>query len=141
MSLDEPWLIEAGELLREEILKRGYKTPATRPKLCMIESDNSHVVNYDGTLYKCPAFIGMEEYIVGNIKDGVGDYSKSHNLANWKNNKCPDCEYLPLCYGGCRYMTFLRDGNVDSIDCQKDFLDKTLETMVKQEIRYGLTMG
>lgn len=138
ISLDEPWLIDATDFLREEILNRGYKTNNMRHKLCMVESRNSYVVNYDGTLYKCPGFIGMEEFIVGDIEKGVSDYSKSHNLGIWKKEECTDCIYLPLCYGGCRYMTFLRDGNVKAIDCQREYLDATLEAMIKQEIKYEL---
>lgn len=141
MSLDEPWLLDANEVLREEILKRGYITLSMSHKLCMVESRHSYVVNYDGTLYKCPGFIGMDEFIVGNLVEGVSDYTKSHNLGMWKNDECADCVYLPLCYGGCRYMTFLRDGNVEALDCQKEYLDASLETMIKQEIRYGLKVG
>ena len=141
MSLGEPWLIDANEVLREEILKRGYKTLNMSQKLCMVESQHSYVVNYDGTLYKCPGLIGMEEFIVGNIEEGVFDYSKSHKLGMWKNNECADCVYLPLCYGGCRYMTFLRDGNIEALDCQREYFDATLETMIKQEIKYGLKIS
>ncbi|MBN2418078.1 MAG: geopeptide radical SAM maturase [Deltaproteobacteria bacterium] len=138
VSLDEPWLLDATTFLREEILRRGYKTTNMRHKLCMVESEHSYVVNYDGALYKCPGFIGMEEFRVGDIVSGVSDYSTSHNLAVWKNDKCIECEYLPLCYGGCRYMTFLRDDNVNALDCQKEYLDATLEAMIKQEIKYGI---
>jgi len=141
MSLNEPWLLDATKVLQEEILKRGYNTPNTRHKLCMVESRHSYVVNYDGTLYKCPGFIGMEEFIVGDLQEGVSDYAKSHNLGMWKNDECPDCVYLPLCYGGCRYMTFLRDGNVNALDCQREYLDASLENLIKQEIKYGLKAG
>ena len=138
VSLDEPWLLDATGYLREEILGRGYKTNNMRHKLCMVESQNSYVVNYDGVLYKCPGFIGMEEFKVGDIREGISDYTISHNLGIWKKQECTDCAYLPLCYGGCRYMTFLRDNNVKALDCQKEYLDATLETMIKQEIKYEM---
>jgi uncharacterized protein len=141
ITLDEPWLLTANELLRDDILRRGYKTLNMGHKLCMIESLNSCVVNYDGSLYKCPGFIGMEEFKIGNIKDRVSNYKDTYNLEIWKNDKCTECEYLPLCYGGCRYMTFLRDNNVHALDCQKEYLDATLETMIKQEIKYSLRVG
>jgi uncharacterized protein len=141
ITLDEPWLLEANDLLREDILRRGYKTLNISHKLCMIESQNSYVVNYDGSLYKCPGFIGIEEYNIGNIKDEIFKYNDTYNLGIWKNDRCIDCKYLPLCYGGCRYMTFLRDDNVNALDCQKEYLDATLETMIKQEIKYSLRVG
>jgi uncharacterized protein len=140
-TLDEPWLLKANEFLRDDILRRGYTTLNINHKLCMIESKNSYVVNYDGSLFKCPGFIGMAEFKAGNIKDGVSDYKDTYNLDIYKNDRCAECEYLPLCYGGCRYMTFLRDNNVNTLDCQKDYFDTTLETIIKQETKYNLRVG
>jgi len=35
-------------------------------------------------------------------------------------------------------MKFVRDGNIDTVDCQKPYLDASLETLVEQDIKYGL---
>jgi len=35
-------------------------------------------------------------------------------------------------------MTFLRAGNIDGLDCQRAYLDASLETLVKQEAKYKL---
>lgn len=137
-SINEPWLIEASIFLREEILKRGFNTPRITPSFCVIESPEDIVVNYDGTLYKCPGFVGWKGLEVGNLKTGIKDYRKSHNLDLWKKEECLECEYLPLCFGGCRYMKLLRDGNIDDIDCRKPYLDATLETFIKQDVKYIL---
>ena len=136
MSINEPWLVEAGAHLRKTILKRGYNTLKPKPLFCLIENRDGFVVNYDGAIYKCPAFIGQKGYAVGDLQTGVEDYSDIYKLDLWKNEKCSECEYLPLCYGGCRYMTYLRNGNIDELDCQKDYLDATLETLIKQDIQY-----
>ena len=104
----------------------------------MIEVSDSYVVNFDGFIYKCPGFVGKKDFSVGSLQTGITDYSRSYKLGIWKNEKCSDCEYLPLCFGGCRYMTFIRDGNIDALDCQKDYFDASLETMIKQEITYKL---
>ena len=56
-------------------------------------------------------------------------------LGMYKN---PECAYLPLCFGGCRYMTYVRDGNIDQLDCKKEYFDASLETLLKQDIRYRL---
>jgi len=50
MSINEPWLLRAEALLREEILKRGYNTPKPTPMSCMIEMRDSYVVNFDGVI-------------------------------------------------------------------------------------------
>ena len=61
MSINEPWLAEAEKLLRKEILTRGYNTPKPRPATCIIEMQDAYVVNFDGLIYKCPAFIGNQD--------------------------------------------------------------------------------
>jgi len=138
MSMDEPWIMEASLFLREEILKRGYKTPGIRPSFCSVENRNSFVVNHDGVLYKCPGFIGMEGFEAGDLEKGPADYSLSYRTGIWKNKECLECEYLPLCFGGCRFVKFIRDGKIDSPDCQRKYFDTCLETLVKQDIKYGI---
>ncbi len=138
LSINEPWIIEAEALLREELLKRGYKTSKPAPMACMIETRDSYVVNYDGVIYKCPAFIGKKEFAVGSLETGVGDYAAALKLGIYKNPECAACEYLPLCFGGCRYMAYVREGNFDKVDCKRAYLDASLERLIKQDIKYRL---
>jgi len=138
-SVNEPWFFRASVWLRDEILKRGGRQARMEPGLCMMEYKNNILVNYDGGIYKCPGLIGREAYKIGDIKTGIKDYRTSHDLDNWKNEECLDCAYLPLCFGGCRYMKLIREGSMDGVDCKKPFFDACLETLVKQDIRYGLT--
>lgn len=137
-SINESWLFEASIFLREEILKRGFNTTKILPATCMVELKNDIVIYFDGTIYKCPGFIGKKDLEIGNIWTGIKDYSKSHRLEFWKKQECFDCAYLPLCFGGCRYIKLLRDGKIDDIDCRKPYLDATLETFIRQEIKYDV---
>jgi uncharacterized protein len=137
LSVNEPWLFDAYLYLREEILKRGFSTPKITPITCMVEYKDKMFINYDGSIYKCSGLIGREDYKAGDIRTGIRDCSKSHNLDNWKNEECLECAYLPLCFGGCRYMKLVRDGNMDGVDCKKPYLDAVLKKMVEQDIRYG----
>lgn len=130
----EPWLIEASLYLREEILKRGWNTPKPKLSGCMIEFDSDLVVAWDGSLYKCPAFMGWEDLKIGTLADGVGDYRESHNMDAWKCDECLQCPYLPLCFGGCRFLQRLRTGTMDGIDCRKENLDAALERIIRQDI-------
>jgi uncharacterized protein len=131
MSMDEPWLLDAEKLLRKEILKRGYHVPKPLPSPCMIEVKDAFVVNYDGTIYKCPAFIGRKKFSIGSLVNGNKDYSAVYKTDFYKNEKCVDCEYLPLCFGGCRYMSFIQHGSIEKLDCRKSYYDNSLETLVK----------
>jgi|SRR5208283_2005516 len=137
ISLGEPWLVEAWLYLREEILRRGYRTTKVLPMPCVMEIKDMFVINYNGDIYKCPGLIGREQYCVGNLKSGVNDYHQSHNLDNWKNEECLACSYLPICFGGCRYMKLVRDGNMNGIDCRRPYFDAVLETLVLQDIKYA----
>lgn len=137
-SLNAPWLCEAMVVLRDEILRRGFGNGKIMPSTCMMEQTHALTINYDGSIYKCPGLIGRDEFCVGTLAAGVTDYNASHNLDNWKNDECLECAYLPLCFGGCRYSKFIRDSNMEGVDCRKPYYDATLEAFVKQDIKYGL---
>jgi uncharacterized protein len=137
ISLDEPWLVEAWLYLRGEILRRGYRTKKVLPMPCMMEIKDSFVINYNGDIYKCAGLIDRKEFCVGNLESGIKDYRHSHNLDNWKNEECLDCSYLPLCFGGCRYMKLVREGSMEGIDCRRPYFDAVLESLVLQDIKYA----
>lgn len=137
VSSTEPWLAEAEIFTREQVLQRGYRTPKIGPSPCMVDVVDSFTVHYDGGLYKCVALIGHDNYRIGDIWQGEEDYSQRYHLDHWrKEKKCRQCVYLPLCFGGCRYGEYQRSGSMATVDCQKAFLDATLETTLKQQIRY-----
>jgi uncharacterized protein len=136
-SLNEPWIAEAGLELRREILMRGFRAETVQPAVCMMERQHHVVVNYDGALYKCPGLIGRKEFCAGTLKSGMPDYSALHNLGNWKNEECLACKYLPLCFGGCRYMKLIHEGAMRGIDCKRDYFDRSLQALVLQDLKYS----
>jgi uncharacterized protein len=130
----EQWFIEANLFLRAETLRRGFSVEKPHMGICMIELTNSLVVNYDGTLFKCPPLMGWPEMSIGTLTDGISDYRQSHKLENWKNDECLDCAYLPLCFGGCRFFHLLETGSIDGLDCRRAMLDASLEAIVRQHL-------
>ena len=134
---NEPWAVEANLFLRGEIIRRGYPVSKLQASACMIEFANDLVVGYDGSLYKCPVFMGQEEMRVGSLADGVNDYRESHKLDLWKNDECLECAYLPLCFGGCRFFRKLQTGAIDGVDCRRAMLDASLERIVRQDLAIG----
>ena len=136
-STDEPWLINASLMLREELLKRGYDFPKLQPAPCMVDVEDGFVVHYNGDIYKCVTLIGHEKYKTGDVWKGSGDYRQTYNLDHWKQEeKCTNCAYLPLCFGGCRYSEYQRSGTMENVDCQKEYFDAALEPMLLQDVRY-----
>jgi uncharacterized protein len=137
-SMDEPWVAGASLLLREEVLKRGYQTPKIMPSPCLMEHDDSFVVNHDGVLYKCPGLIGRQDCRTGDLLSGHGECRASHGLDDWKNDECLACAYLPLCFGGCKYLKLVRENSMRGVNCQKKYFDRVLAELVAQDIRHGL---
>ncbi|NVO00359.1 MAG: geopeptide radical SAM maturase [Geobacteraceae bacterium] len=137
MNSTEPWLMEAVLSLREEAIRRGFPVAKVKSSACVVDFDNDFVVNYDGTFYKCPIFMGYPELSVGTIETGIIDYSNSHALDRWKCDDCLDCPYLPICYGGCRFFAMQRGGTVADLDCRREYFDAMLEKLILQEQRLG----
>jgi len=134
----EPWLVEAGLYLRDETLRRGYTAQKITMSACSVEYENDLVINYDGSYYKCPAFMSHDSLRVGSLKEGITDYRASHNLDIWKKDECLDCAYLPICFGGCRQMTLLRTDAIEEVDCRKEFYDSSLEETLRQDLKYRI---
>jgi uncharacterized protein len=132
----EPWLNEAALYLREETLKRGYPTPKISISACTVEFESDQVINYDGSIYKCPAFMSHDSLRIGTLKDGINDYRSSHNIDVWKKDECLDCAYLPICFGGCRHLTLLRTDAIEEVDCRKEFYDACLEKILRQDLEF-----
>lgn len=126
----EPWLVEAIPFLQKEILARGFATTKLKISACMIEFADNVVVNYDGLLYKCPAFMGSKDLCIGTLAEGVSDYAASHAVGNWQTEECLDCSYLPLCFGGCKFLSLLQGKRIEELDCRREFLDATLERII-----------
>lgn len=131
----EEWVTEALVFLREEIMRRGYRAPKIEPSVCFAEYDNDVVIAYDGTMYKCPGLVGRQKFAVGRIPEGPCDLDR-YKLDIWKTEECLECKYLPLCFGGCRYLRVLQTGEIDGVDCRKDFYAAALDELLLQELRY-----
>lgn len=137
----EEWLVEASIYLRREIMSRGFATGKPSVSACFVELTDNVVVNCDSSLYKCPAFMGWEGFKIGTLSEGITDYAESHGIGAWQNEQCLDCPYLPICFGGCRFMNLLQGKGMEDLDCRRDFLDATLEEFILQNMTYPRTKG
>lgn len=135
-SSSAPWLVDALLYLREEILTRGFATTKPTVSACVVELENNMVVNWDGSLYKCPTFMGWPGLSIGNLSSGIENYRASHCIGNWQNDECLECPYLPLCFGGCRFLTLLKERSLSEVECRRDFLDATLEGFLLQNLAH-----
>ncbi|WP_298269067.1 geopeptide radical SAM maturase [Geobacter sp.] len=132
VTCEEPWLAEAELTLREELVKRGFSVAKPGPFSCMIDLASDLAVDADGSCYKCPAFMGHAGYAVGTLRDGLHGIAPAYGHDIWQKDECFDCAWLPMCFGGCRFMKLAEAGAVDGVSCLREYLDATLETTVRQ---------
>ncbi|MGB9937284.1 MAG: TIGR04083 family peptide-modifying radical SAM enzyme [Methanobacterium sp.] len=72
---------------------------------------DTFAIGPDGSIYPCYRFVGMPEYVMGNVKDHptMEDLQKSASamlLEEFKDHvddECKKCSYIKFCRGGCPY--------------------------------------
>lgn len=85
--------------------------PRRIPIHCSAERNNSYVIDPEGNFYNCWMVIGDRRYSTGHIDK---PFIYTHEYYRWLSGelpqKCEQCEYLPLCAGGCGYFRIIQDG-------------------------------
>jgi uncharacterized protein len=69
---------------------------------CGIAGKNLIVIDPEGNLYKCWDTVGVKQHIVGDIFTGLYNNAVMDIWNSYKiPDKCKECNYLPICLGGC----------------------------------------
>ena len=86
---------------------------------------DTFAVGPDGSIYPCYRYVGMPDYVMGNVSERPGMEDLMQSDA-WKlmqefkelvDKKCGDCNYVNFCRGGCPYnATAPYDGEVKDVD-------------------------
>ena len=90
---------------------------------------NTFAVDPYGDIYPCYRFVGMKDYIMGNVAErpSMEDLEESEalrRLYEWRelvDEECGDCDFYRFCLGGCPYNAItIRDGEmeIDGVDHQ-----------------------
>jgi uncharacterized protein len=87
--------------------------------------DDTFAVGPEGSIYPCYRFVGMPEWVMGN----VSDHPSQEELAEskpWKfmqkfkeyvDENCKRCTYIKFCRGGCPYNALAEsEGEIDGVD-------------------------
>lgn len=87
--------------------------PRRSQSVCTAMLNNFFLINADGNLFRCDQELHSEENCVGNCKRGV---VHNKNLRKWLDDslssECTDCEFLPICQGGCKFYRMREDPNL-----------------------------
>lgn len=96
-------ICEEGKLTAED-----FSVMDDRYCFCTAETENCYVVDDLGDFYKCWDEVGRQEYKCFNIMDTENVNYK--NIAAYVaadpfgDEKCKECVFLPLCFGGCKFQ-------------------------------------
>lgn len=121
--------------IQEEVVKRGFGEHAElKINPCSAVNATHFTINYDGTIYKCPAVVDRPEFVVGDVAEELSynaEMIRSLGYNTFDNKKCRNCTVLPLCLGGCRFIALTKKGIFHDIDCQKE----TIEAIALDAVR------
>ncbi|HDR73017.1 MAG TPA: TIGR04083 family peptide-modifying radical SAM enzyme [Methanoculleus sp.] len=79
---------------------------------------STFAVGPDGSIYPCYRFVGMPEYVMGNVSDrpSLEDLSRSdawklmHRFKEYVDWVCSECPHITYCRGGCPYNAIAPTG-------------------------------
>jgi uncharacterized protein len=111
--------------------ERGFASDL-RPEhiICGMLLSSHFVIDPDGKLYTCPAFLGRGEFQVGNVDHVNNDDMLGLEGFRLKDG-CLRCPYVPICGGGCRYNAFIEQGDIQAESCRKDMFSHSLPLLIR----------
>ncbi|MCK9405536.1 MAG: TIGR04083 family peptide-modifying radical SAM enzyme [Methanothrix sp.] len=87
--------------------------------------ENTFAVGPDGSIYPCYRFVGMPEFVMGNVRDrpNQADLAASpagvrmRQFKEYVDVNCKGCKHLRYCRGGCPYNAIApTDGVIMGVD-------------------------
>ena len=117
----------------DHILQAGFETldlHSVGP--CNFHERHSYTIDVDGTILKCPGFLGRRDWGIGHVTSGLGPrYEQLLNIN--AQRECTGCEHRPNCGGGCVAAQWLALGRPEGVNCEKSYFDSVIEASVVRE--------
>ena len=133
------FLDEKTSFLREETMKRGFKTvDGVHMGPCEIHRTHAHTIGPEGSIYACPGFAGNLPESTGHI-DGRQDQVRNaaakrfEKILGW--HECQDCAFIPVCAGGCAAAAHIELGDMNKPNCHKPSFEAGVVTLAHQAAR------
>ena len=124
--------------LRKETEKRGFPCEsgiALGP--CEAAREHAYTIDPHGKIYKCPGSAGMDQFVIGDIKEDELNSRNTQFMTFDPCEICQGCPYIPICGGGCRMGAYIKKGNFQDVACERSYFDKAASEIVKYEYLAG----
>lgn len=72
-------------------------------------------VSPDGKIYPCHQFVGQDEFVIGDIYNGISNLKMCDDFKEntiFKKEKCRDCWAKLFCSGGCHANAYFSNGDI-----------------------------
>jgi len=87
------------------------------------------VVSPNGNVFECIGLPGFDRFATGTVLE---DYDQRCLIRrrSWierytvRRQECDQCEYLPLCLGGCRFQALCDTGDLSGHVCHKELIEQ-----------------
>jgi len=100
--------------------------------LCFAKRKFSYVVAPNGDIYKCVSSVGVDRMKEGNIYKNplykIRDYLFVDLYDECFKEKCP---FIPICHTGCRFVSFIRYGDIKKRDCHREEMKRINSEILK----------
>jgi len=79
---------------------------------------NTFAIGPDGSIYPCYRFVGMDEWVMGNVRDRPSSETLANTVAGKRmqdykkfvDSACRECSHIKYCRGGCPYNAIVPTG-------------------------------
>ncbi|MGZ4938698.1 MAG: TIGR04083 family peptide-modifying radical SAM enzyme [Halobacteriota archaeon] len=87
--------------------------------------ENTFAVGPDGSIYPCYRFVGMQGYVMGDVRDrpsqtDLAESAVGRRLRRFKeyvDAECKECKHIRYCRGGCPYNAIVpTGGEIEGVD-------------------------
>jgi uncharacterized protein len=128
--------------LMDEAEKRGFPQYGEAPSnACSADYRSRFAFDVDGSLISCPV-MQNGEMTYGDVFKGVDFPAQAGMLDRTFEKKCRDeCEFLPLCMGGCRLQALTKSGDFNGVDCYYEMMNLLLKEYVQRKVKETLAAG
>ncbi len=102
--------IEYSDLLKSLDVKTSLLTSIRKPSYmsCGLSRIRNLIIDPDGNFYRCAHLIGHNNQTVGNVFIGQMFNDANMQFLNMEiEEKCKNCNLLPICMGGCYFEKML----------------------------------